>query len=225
MLEPYMNYISLIYGLIFLVISFIFLRKTGKTTSSSLKNIFWAFTAFSIMKAMSVLSGLSIAFFPLPAVINTFTTISYVISNIFLFHFGISILTYKTAIRINYKIFPFLLVIVYTSLYFSGIIELPNAERISRYSLGFNGAFLGSIGYFNIYKIKKASGEKRLLSGLILYGIALLVYSLTEGIIINPVLGIQVEFLRLLSAIVLLISSFFVVDLLKEDKKNRIGFI
>jgi hypothetical protein len=110
-------------------------------------------------------------------------------------------------------------------LYFSGIIELPNAERMSRYSLGFNGAFLGSIGYFNIYKIKKASGEKRLLSGLILYGIALLVYSLTEGIIINPVFGIQVEFLRLLSAIVLLISSFFVVDLLKEDKKNRIGFV
>lgn len=235
MSEPHMNYTLLIYGLIFLAMSLTFMGKVRKVTTSPLKNVFWAFTAFSIMKATSILSGLSIGFFSsenmlsvnnmFPVVIiSILIAICSVMSNIFLFHFGISMLTYKTSIRINYKIFPILLLIGFMSLYFSGTIDLHNAERLSRHSFGFSGAFLGSLGCFNLFSIKKASGNKKLLSWLIIYGIALLLYSLTEGIITNPILGIQVELLRLISAVVLLTSSF-IVTLLKEDRDERIGFI
>jgi hypothetical protein len=111
------------------------------------------------------------------------------------------------------------------ALYFSGIIDLYNAERISRYSFGFNGAFLGSMGCFNLFKTKVNPEEKRLPLGFIICGIALFSYALTEGIITNPLFGIQIELLRLFTAIVLFVSSFFVVDLLKEEKHTKIGFI
>jgi hypothetical protein len=113
------------------------------------------------------------------------------------------------------------------SFIFSGIIEIHSAERISRQSLGFNGAFLGSIGCLNLFKInKKHEGEKRLLIGLILGSISLLFYAITEGIIVTPVLGIKIEILRLMSAIALLISFPFFIELLKEEPhKAKIGFI
>jgi hypothetical protein len=112
------------------------------------------------------------------------------------------------------------------ALYLSRTVEPRTVEIISRYSFGFNGAFLGSIGCLNLYNImKRDSKEGRLLSGLIICGITLLLYSFTEGIITKPFLGIPIELLRILSAIALLISSFFIVDLLKEEKEKRIGFI
>ncbi len=235
MLEPHIKYTSLIYGLIFLAMSLFLAGKTRKAISPSSRNIFWAFTAFSIMKAMSIFLGFSIEFFPSndmllendmsPVVIaRALAVISSEISNLFLFHFGISILTYKASLRINYKIFPALLFSVYAILNLSGIIEPLISDKISRQSFGFTGAFLASFGCFNLYKLKRASEGGKLLSGPITSGIALLFYSFTEGIIENPILGVQVELLRLLSAIVLLTVSFFVVNLLKE-KENRIGFI
>ncbi len=231
------KYIALFYGLIFLGMSLFFLWKTRKTTSSPIKNIFWAFTAFLVIKAMSTLSELSLNFFvsdtlfstknmPLVALSNALSIISSITSNVFLFHFGISILTYKTSIRIDYKFFPVVLFIIYMGLILSGIIEINTAERISRYSFGFNGAFLGSIGYFNLYNMaKKHHGEKRLLLGHIICGTAIFFYAITEGVIIKPVLGIQVEILRLLTAITLFISSFYILELQKEEHKDRIGYV
>ncbi len=239
MLEPLTKYTSLIYGLIFLAMSLTLLWKTRKTITSPFRNIFWAFTAFSAMKTTSILSGLSIGFLPsdgmqllnnmpLVVTISTLSSLSIMssgISNVFLFHFGISILIYKTSVRIDYKVFPVILFMLYMILYFSGIIEPRDVEKISRYSFGLNGAFLGGIGCFNLFKIKKTSGKNNSLSGLITYGFALLFYSFTEGIITNPVLGFQVEVLRIFSAIILFITSLFAIDLLKKEKGNRIGFI
>jgi len=237
MLKPsHINYIYLIYGLIFLAMSIIPAGKARRVTSPTIKNIFWSFTAFSTTKALSIFSGLSIKLISSDEmlsvnnvfaliIINPLAIISSVISSVFLLHFGISILTYKTSIRINYKVFSILLFLVYMTLYFSGIIDLHSAERISRYSFGFNGAFLSSIGCFNLFKTKVNSEEKGLPSGLIICGIAFFLYALTEGIITNPISGIPIELLRLFTAIVLFISSFFVVDLLKEERYDRIGFI
>ena len=232
------HYISLLYSLTFLIISFILIREMKKITSSPLKNIFWSFTAFIITKTTFIISDLSLNFLvldniflsnnihPFIVIINTLSVVFSIISNVFLFHFGISILTYKTSIRIDYKIFPMFLFIIYISLFLSGIIEFYSAERISRYSFGFNGAFLGSLGCFNLYNInKKHHGEKKMLSWYITCSIALFFYAGTEGIIIKPVMGISVEILRLLSSITLLISAFFIVELPKEERRDRIGFI
>ncbi|MDP3296150.1 MAG: hypothetical protein Q8N09_00910 [Thermodesulfovibrionia bacterium] len=112
------------------------------------------------------------------------------------------------------------------SLFLSGIIEFYSAERISRYSFGFNGAFMGSLGCFNLYTInRKHHGEKKMLLWYITCGIALFFYAGTEGIIIKPILGISVEILRLFSSITLLISAFFIVELPKQEHRDRIGFI
>jgi len=231
---PHIKYISLMYGLIFLAASLLLFWKTKKTASPSLKNILWALSAFSITKAMSIIPGMYTESI-LPDIIyptnKTLTEISYittitsVLSNLFLFHFGISMLTFKTSMRINYKYFPLLLVAAYASLYFSGIIDLQNAEKISRQSFLVNGALLGSIGCFNLFNSKKTFKNNKSAPLFIIYGSALLFYALTEGIISKPVLTIDVEFLRLLSALFLLSISFFIIDLFEEDRGRRIGYI
>jgi hypothetical protein len=205
--------------------------------ASAFKDILWSFNAFLIIKSLSILSGLPFYVFGWENinVMNTsspiinlqgVSVVCSVISNVFLFHFGISMLTYKTTPRFNYKIFPVILFVLYICLVLSGVIKIETAEQVSRHSLGFNGAFLGSIGCLNLLNLSKRHlTEKRVLPGLYFSGIALLLYAVTEGIIVQPVFGIRVEFLRFFSALALLFPSIFLIELLKEEPKERIGFI
>ncbi len=234
--EIYANKIPLLNALVFFFAAIYLLWKTKSARSSHLKNIFWAFIAFAMLKSTSIFAGLFISFFPsgkemlvnnmMPAVIlDTLHEISYVISNVFLFHFGISIIAFKTSLRIDFKIFPVLLFVAFMFLYVSGIVDPKDLERISSYGFGLNGAFLGCMGCFNIFKIKLKSGSKRMLAGLILLGTALIFFPFTEGIITSPILGVRVDMLRLIIAVILSISSIMITDLLKEDRKDRIGFV
>ncbi len=242
MLKPFTEYIQLIYGLIYLVASIVLIWKTRKVSTTSLKDILWAFTGFSIMKALSILPGWSIVMSPetLPLINNTLSLEAVfiivldtlrieasVISNVFLLHFGIAILGYKTSIRINYKVVAALLVLAFFVLHLTGIISLDTTEEISRRSFGFNGALLGCVGCLNLFyiKIKKNTGEKILLTGLVLCSVALLFYAFAEGIISEPVFDIPVKHIRILSAAAILLSSFFITGLLKEEKGRRIGYV
>lgn len=230
------DYSSTLYGLLFLATSCILTIKARKLTTSPAKNIFWSLIAFSIMKSLSIiiriLSGLDFAGYDITGDIFTaLYTVSCIISNVFLFHFGISALTYNTLMKLDYKIFPVLLLIGFMTLNMLGLIEFSKAEEISRYSFGFNGALLGGIGCFNIYKIKKSINGIKTMSWFITCGIALILLAFTEGIITRSTLGVRLDYLRIFSASILFISSFYFADLIKEEKKqvvkgkNKIGFV
>jgi hypothetical protein len=117
--------------------------------------------------------------------------------------------------------------LVYITFVVTGIIELNSAERISRHTLGFNGAFLGGIGCISLYNIfkKNRRTKRNLLLGLAGTAIALLFYATTEGIVLQPLLGISVVIMRLFSGIMLFIMCFFFVELLKEEQRDRIDYI
>ena len=236
MVETYIKYITVINGAIFFLAANILIYKTRRASSSSIKNIFWAFTAFCVMKSMSLLSAAPLKIFPaneimleknmlLTIILNVITGLSLVISNVFLFHFGISMATYKMSVRIDFKVFPVILFVAYLIMYFTKMMSPQDIEKISLYGFAFSGTFLGSIGCFNLYQIKKTSRDKKLLSGLIICGVSLIFYSMVEGIVTKPVLGSAAELLRLLTAAALFVASLFMTALLKEEKERKIGYI
>jgi len=239
-----MEFVNIITGLAYLASAIILITKTKNTKLPASKNIFWALTAFSIMKAIAVLSGSASELIPTESrqiisiphreFFSTLSLTSSGISNIFLLHFGISSLSYKTSLRLSYEYFPIILFLLYIVLYISGAINPQDVERLNHYSFGFNGALLGSIGCFNLYLIKKTSGEKKMLSGFLVCCLGLFVYSLSDGIMVDPISKIPlirgirielIEMLRLFPAACILISSLFIVRLLKKEQKSKIGFI
>lgn len=86
---------------------------------------------------------------------DSFVTMASGVSNIFLFHFGISLLTYKINTKINYKVFPVILFTAYMILYISGIVSQSDLESKSRLSFGYNGAILSFVGCVNYYYEKE----------------------------------------------------------------------
>ncbi|HDH50281.1 MAG TPA: hypothetical protein ENG95_06925 [Nitrospirae bacterium] len=181
------------------------------------------------MKAIAIAVTLSMNVFPLgdtmvSPILKVISEKFYDLSNLFLFHFGISVLTCKTPLKINYKIFPLLLLVVYIIFNFMAIIDAETSRKVIRYGFGFTGSFLASIGFLNLYMIKtKSKGRKYFLSTMICCT-ALLFYAVTE-ILNNSFWFFPVEFLRLLSALALLSVPVYIVDLIGEDRNRRIGYV
>jgi len=211
--------------------SFVLIKKSRGARDAHLKNIFWALTVFAIMK-----SGASIAAYgwfssSTPSYLSSFVDNSRimfaVISNIFLFHFGISILTYRIDTRIDYKIFPVLLFVGYMILYLSGSVETSELEKTSRFSFGYNGSILGFVGCINLYLYKKRTGgRRRVLYGLLLLGGGLIAYAITEGILSSSrTPGIGTKILEVITAGILATATVLVTSLLKKETSRKIGFI
>ncbi|NOZ24994.1 MAG: hypothetical protein GXO94_02745 [Nitrospirae bacterium] len=220
-----------IYIACLLFMSAVLMGKSRGAADAHLKNIFWALTVFAIMKA-----GASLAAYgwvadgapkPLSGVVKNSRIIFAVLSNIFLFHFGISILTYRVETRIDYKIFPVLLFVGYMTLYVSGSVETADLVKTSRFSFAYNGAILGFVGCINLYLHKKRTGgRRRVLYGLLMLGTGLLAYAVTEGILSSsssPGTGIKI--LEVVTAVILAAASVLVTGLLKKETSRKIGFI
>ncbi len=211
--------------------SFVLIKKSRRATDAHLKNIFWALTVFAIMKAGASIASYEWFFADTPLYVSTLAANSRimfaVIANIFLFHFGISILTYKIETRIDYKIFPVLLFIGYMLLYVSGSIEASELEKTSRFSFGYNGAILGFVGCINLYiNKKKRGGRRKVLYGLLLLGGGLLAYAITEGILSSTTSpGIRTKILEVITAGILATATVLVTDLMKKETSSKIGFI
>lgn len=225
------NILHGIYIALFLFMSFVLIKKSHRATDAHLKNIFWALTVFAIMKAGASIASYEWFFADTPLYISTIAANSRimfaVIANIFLFHFGISILTYKIETRIDYKIFPVLLFIGYMLLYVSGSIESSELEKTSRFSFGYNGAILGFVGCINLYlNKKKRGGRRKVLYGLLLLGGGLLAYAITEGILSSTnTPGTFTKILEVVTAGILAAASVLVTDLMKKETSRKIGFI
>lgn len=224
--------INTIYIVFLIVTSIVLVRKTRIAQSSKFKNIFWAFTASVIMKTCATITGSEklINILPLEqyTLLYTISILSSVVSNIFLFHFGISILTYKTKTIIDYKIFPIVLYLGYMMLYVSGVIGFSELNITSRFSFGYNGAMLGCVGCINLYyDKKKEEGSDTVTYGLLLLGTGLLAYAITESLVTSKTIHeYTINILQIIYAVILAVSAVTVTDLMKEDEKmKRIGFV
>lgn len=223
-----MAMISAVYLILLLFTTIVLVLKTRSARDSNFKNIFWALSAFIAMKTCAsplVRSGLN----ELPEAVSifgeSFVIMASVVSNIFLFHFGISLLTYKSNFKVDYRIFPVVLFTGYMILYASGIVETENLDRTSKFSFAYNGAILSCVGCLNLYYEKRKVLSLKIKYGLILLGTGFLLYALTEGIF-SSFLGAQaLEILKVISAGSFAISSLTIRDLLNEQKAKNIGFL
>lgn len=225
-----MKIASFIYISFFLFATIVLIIRTKYAATSHFKNAFWALTAFSIMELTSFVITQWQSIVDMPANISilfdTFSIVTSVSSNIFLFHFGISILTYKTSTHIDYKIFPVLILLGYILLYFTGIFEPSEFEKVSKFSLGYNGSILGFVGCINLYLDKKKALHKNIsLYGLILLGVFLLTYAITNGIIIATTYTMLIYILRVASAGMFAVSVLMLNDIMKEESAERISFV
>lgn len=218
--------------LFLLVFTTVFLiLKTRSARDSNFKDIFWALSAFIAMKASAsplVHKGLSALPVYASMFADSFVTMASVVSNIFLFHFGISLLTYKINTKINYKVFPVILFTAYMILYISGIVSQSDLESKSRLSFGYNGAILSFVGCVNYYYEKrKTLNSLKIKYGLLLLAIAFIFYALTEGILPSSsnIKKETMEIFRVLSTLLLTISSIAIKDILNEQKAKNIGFL
>lgn len=225
-----MKIASFIYISFLLFTTIVLIIRTKYAVTPHFKNVFWALTAFSIMKLTSfiITQGQSIVDMPANTSIlfDTFSIMTSVGSDIFLFHFGISILTYKTSTHIDYKIFPVLILLGYILLYFTGIFEPSELEKVSRFSLGYNGSILGFVGCINLYLDKKKALHKDIsLYGLILLGVFLLAHAITDGFIITATYTMLIYILKAASAGMFAVSVLMLNNLMKEESAKRISFV
>ncbi|GEM_PF-5861515 len=220
-----------IYIVCLLFMSSVLIARSRGATDAHLKNIFWALAVFAIMKAGASLTafGRQAGNAPpyMPDLKGNTRIMLTVLSNIFLFHFGISILTYRLVTRIDYKIFPLLLFGGYMMLYASGSVETSELVKTSRISFAYNGAILGFVGCVNLYLQKKrTSGRRSVLYGLLMLGSGLLAYAFTEGAA-GPIRveGWGTEAFEAATAALLATASVLVTGLLKKETSRKIGFI
>ncbi len=221
---------SLIYLALLSFASVFLVIKTRTAPTSHYRNIFWALASAVIMKASACITGYQAFTINLPiyqyALIDNFSTLSAVVPNIFLFHFGISIITHKVRTIIDYKVFPIVLFAGYIMLYISGVIDTAALSSTSKLSFGYNGAILGCVGCVNLYYEKRKTQEKNnALYGLLLLGLGLFTYAATEGILSLSIFPkITIDVLNILSAGMIAASSLTVTDLMKEHR-GKIGFV
>lgn len=222
---------TVIYIAFLLTASAVLVIKTRTAPNSQFKNIFWALASAVIMKTSATIAGYERLISGLPlyeyALITNFSDMSAVVSNIFLFHFGVSILTYKIKTLIDYKIFPTLLFAGYMILYISGIIDPAELSMTSRISFGYNGAILGCVGCVNIYyERRKECAKDTVIYGFLLLGMGLFIYSVTEGLLTTKVFSMyMISMFKVVSAAILAMSAVTVTDLMKEERTRRIGFV
>ncbi len=225
------NIVHGIYVLFLVLSSVVLISKSLRFASSHFKNIFWSLAVFAIMKALSALALYAGGASGLPGdvaeLIGKSRSLFAVVANIFLFHFGISILTYKVETWIDYKIFPLLLLIGFMVLFISGAVETSDLETTSRFSFGYNGSILGFVGCLNLYfDRKKRGGRRRILYGLLLLGAGLLAYAITEGVVSSSsIQGMSSGLLDVITAGMLATASLLANDLMKREVSGKIGYI
>lgn len=101
-------------------------------------------------------------------------------------------------------------------------------ESKSRLSFGYNGAILSFVGCFNYYYEKrKILNSLKIKYGLLLLAIAFIFYALIEGILPSSsnIKKETMEIFRVLSTLLLTISSIAIKDILNEQKAKNIGFL
>ncbi|MDP2167709.1 MAG: hypothetical protein Q8J64_05175 [Thermodesulfovibrionales bacterium] len=217
---------SLGYSLSFLAMSLVLFRAVRAVKTSVFEDAFYMLTAFSLCKGTAALvdlrlTGLLTGQAWLSETAASLSGMFSVMANVFLFQAALDFLLYKLPTKVRFRVVPVLIFSGYLLLRISGIIEVPELDRISRLGFGYNSALLTGIAMFNLYYI---TGRKT--SGLLLSGAGFILYSIFEGIFSgSAVWGIDIGVIRLGCALSLTVASFFIRSLLDVEKRQKVAYI
>jgi len=221
--EP-LFYIDLIYGISFLLMSFVVFEGTRKASSIVFVPTFYMLGAFGFVHGITelidwvsfILKTSGVGEFKLLTILSQSCLIT---SFVLLLQFGINLLTYKSEKKGIYRSLPALLLVAYIAyIFISETSHIRTAGLISRLGFGFSGALLSGIAFFSLAKSMKAIGNPRLTNGLIVTGIGFVCYAVFGGLLVEPILGLPIQLFRAVCAFTIAFYSFAILEILKVSK-------
>jgi hypothetical protein len=223
--EP-LFYIYFIYGLSFLVMSYVIFHGIKEATSLTLVTTFYALAFFGITHGTTELIDWIRFIFKFSGkgdveILKYISQSLLIISFILLLQFAVNLLTYRNEKRKVIRWIPSLLVVVYiVVLVIFKTNDISRAGLIARYGFGFSGALLSGIALCNLANSMKAVGNSRLVGGLLVSGIGFVFYAVVGGLIIQPIIGLPIQLFRAACAITIAISSFGFLGVFKSYEQN-----
>jgi len=221
--EP-LFYIFFIYGVSFLVMSYVVFHGIKKAAAITLVATFYALVLFGLthgitelidwVRFMLRITGAG-EIELLRYLSQTFLISSFVI----LLQFGVSLLTYRSEKASVLRYIPILLLGLYFAvLLITNVNDVFRAGLIARYSFCILGALLSAIAFYRLSISMKTAGNSKLRKGLIVTAGGFASYAILGGLIIKPIAGIPIELFRAACAFTIAISSFYILGVFKASE-------
>lgn len=225
-----LTYVFLIYGLSFIIMFFLLYRELRNAETDLYKDAFWMLAAFALCKGFSVwadaadlMVGETTELYGITA--DNLSKVFSVLSNIFILQFSIGLMTFKSPHRNIYRLFPVILFCGYVTLFLLGIIERIDADMIGRSNFGYNGGILTTVALINLYQVQKHTNKILLLRGIMGLAVGFALYSIFDGIIRKPVMGVPIYIFRMLCAILITAASYNVKDIIRIKKAMKVDYV
>jgi hypothetical protein len=218
--EP-LFYIFFVYGMSFLIMSFVVFTGIRKATSIALVTTFYTLAGFGLIHGLTELTDwlrfiLKVSGSGAFSVLLYMSQICLVVSFLLLLQFGVNLLTYRSQRKAVYRWVPAILFIVYIAyLLFARVSDISQAGLIARHGFGILGALLTGIAFFSLSSSMKDVGNTRLTNGLVITGIGFVCYAVFGGLIVNPIVGLPVQLFRAACAFTIAVSSFSILGIFK----------
>lgn len=223
--EP-LFYTLFIYGVSFLLMSFVVFHGIRNASSSAFVNTFYMLAGFGLMHGITEL--IDWLRFILKKSGDGETDVLLILSEaclitsfVLLLQFGVTLLTYRSKKKDIYRSISALFFVAYIAYTFvTGPTDISTAGtgRIARHSLGFPGSLLSGLAFFGLAKSMKIVGHPRLLRGLVVIGIAFVCYAVFVGLIVEPISGIPVQLFRAVCAVTIAVYSFSILEIFTVSK-------
>ena len=208
-------YIYFVYGVSFLVMSYLILNGIKKATAISLVATFYMLAFFGITHGFVELVDWVRFILKVGGhgeiVVLTYLSQSLMIASfVLLLQFAVNLLTFKSGKKTAFRFIPAGLFVVYIAvLFFTNTRDISRAGLLARYGFGFAGALLTGIALSYLANSIKALGDSTATGGLLVSAAGFGLYSIFAGIIIQPIAGLPIQLFRSACAFAIAISSFY----------------
>ena len=218
--EP-LFYILFVYGVSFLLMSFVVLRGTKKASSIAFVTTFYLLAGFGLVHGTTeLLDWLRFVFKTGGAgefrVLIVLSQSCLITSFVLLLQFGVTLLSYRSEKKNIFRLLPAVLFIVYVAyILIAGVSHIREAGLIARRSFGFFGALLSGMAFFSLAGSMKVIGHPRLTNGLVVTGIGFVCYSVVGGLMVEPLAGLPVQLFRAVCALTIAVSSLYILEIFR----------
>ncbi len=223
--EP-LFYILFVYGVSFLLMSFVVYYGIRRASSIDFVNTFYMLVGFGLVHGITELMDW------LSFILKTSGTGEFdaliilseaclITSFVLLLQFGVTLLTYRSEKKNFYRslsAFLFLAYVAYIFVTGPTDISIAPSGLIARHSLGFPGSLLSGLAFFSLANSMKVIGNPRLTKGLVVTGIAFVCYAVFAGLIVETIVGIPVQLFRAICAVTIAAYSYSILGIFKVSK-------
>jgi hypothetical protein len=221
--EP-LFYIYFIYGLSFVVMTYVLLGKfhdLAFDATDALVSTFYMLVVFSATHGTAeLIDWMRFIITKLGAreadIFLYMAQFFAIVSFVFLLQFGVNLMTYRSEKKRLLRAVPAVLFVIYLAAVFAlGISTISTMGLIARYGFGFAGAALSAIMFFRLSSAAKTAGNDKLTKGLRLAAAGFACYAVFGGLITTPVFGLPVQLFRAACAFTIAIASTAILDVFR----------